>query len=175
MQEGAAVSASRFTYATGRLALWSAKAGYVDDKGEVLRKESSGISPSPTPRLAPYGAAAIEVLTTLKLLDAVQPKLVQGENIAQACQFIATGNAELGFVALSQVIKDGKVGEGSAWVVPADLTQPISQDAVILGRVKGNAAAEAWLDYLKSDKAKAVIRPSATTSSSPDPAASDAD
>ena len=112
----------------------------------------------PNPRLAPYGAAAVAALRALKLLDAVQPKFVQAENIAQAYQFIATGNAELGFVALSQVFKDGRIAEGSAWIVPASLHQPIRQDAVLLGQGKGKPAAEAWLKYLKGDKAKAVIK-----------------
>lgn len=157
-KEGAAVAGTRFTYATGRLVLWSAKAGYVDDKGEVLRKGDFAHLSLANPKLAPYGAAAIEALTALKLLDTIQPRFVQAENIAQAHQFIATGNAELGFVARSQVMKDGKLAEGSAWVVPASLHQPIKQDAVILDKGKGKPAAEAWLKYLKGDKARAVIK-----------------
>jgi len=157
-QEGAAVAGTRFTYATGRLVLWSAKPGYVDDKGEVLTKGGFRHIAIANPKLAPYGAAAVEVLAAMKLIDLVQPKFVQAENIAQAYQFIATGNAELGFVALSQVFKDGRIGEGSAWVVPANLHQPIKQDAVLLDKGKGKPAAEAWLSFLKGDKAKAVIR-----------------
>ena len=102
--------------------------------------------------------AAVEALTSLKLLDAIQPKFVMAENIAQAHQFIATGNAELGFIALSQVMKDGKFGAGSAWIVPTSLHQPIRQDVVILDKGKGKPAAEAWLKYLRGDKAKAVIK-----------------
>lgn len=157
-KEGAAVAGTRFTYATGKLALWSAKAGYVDQKGEVLKTGDFKHLAIANPKLAPYGAAAVEVLTALKLLDALQPKFVQGENIAQAHQFVATGNAELGFVALAQVMKDGKLGDGSAWIVPATLHQPIRQDAVLLDKGRGKPAAEAWLGFLKSDKAKAVIR-----------------
>ena len=160
-QEGAAVAGTRFTYATGRLVLWSAKSGYVDTVGgggEVLAKGDFRHLSIANPKLAPYGAAAVEVLTAMKLIDLVQPKFVQAENIAQAYQFVATGNAELGFVALSQVFKDGRIGEGSAWIVPARLHQPIRQDAVILDKGKGKPAAEAWLKYLKCDKAKAVIR-----------------
>ena len=157
-QEGAAVTGSRFTYAIGRLVLWSAKPGYVDDRGEVLKKAGFRHLAIANPKLAPYGAAAVEVLTALKLLDAVQPKFVQAENIAQAYQFVATGNAELGFVALSQVIKDGRIAAGSAWIVPANLHPPIKQDAVLLDRGKGKPAAEAWLSYLRGDKARAVIR-----------------
>ena len=158
VSEGAAVAGSSFTYATGRLVLWSAKSGYVDDRGEVLKKGEFKHLSIANPRLAPYGAAAVEVLTALKLLNLIQPKFVQGENIAQAHQFVATGNAELGFVALSQLMKDGKLGAGSAWVVPAALHQPIRQDIVMLVRGKGKPAAEAWLKYLRSDKAKAVIQ-----------------
>lgn len=157
-KEGAAVAGTRLTYATGRLVLWSAKPGYVDDKGEVLKKGDFKHLSIANPRLASYGTAAVEALTSLKLLEAVQPNFVQAENIAQAYQFIATGNAELGFVALSQVFKDGKFTEGSAWVVPAKLHQPIQQDAVILDKGRGKPAAEAWLKYLKGDKAKAVIK-----------------
>ena len=156
-KEGAAVAGTRFTYATGRLVLWSAKPGYVDDKGEVLAKGDFRHISIANPKLAPYGAAAVEALAALKLLDAVQAKFVLGENIAQAHQFIASGNAELGFVALSQVMKDGRIAEGSAWIIPARLHQPIRQDAVLLEKGKGKPAAEAWLRYLKSDKAKAVI------------------
>ncbi|MDP2823930.1 MAG: molybdate ABC transporter substrate-binding protein [Sulfuritalea sp.] len=157
-REGAAVAGSRFTYATGRLVLWSTRPGYVDDKGEVLRKGDFRHLAIANPKLAPYGAAAVEVMTALKLLDAVQPKFVQGENIAQAHQFVATGNAELGFVALSQLMQDGKLDAGSAWIVPATLHQPIKQGAVLLDRGRGKPAAEAWLSFLKSDKAKAIIR-----------------
>ncbi len=156
--EGAAVAGTRFTYATGRLVLWSIKPGYVDDKGEVLAKGDFRHLSIANPKLAPYGAAAVEVLAAMKLIDLVQPKFVQAENIAQAYQFIASGNAELGFVALSQVFKDGRLGEGSAWTVPAKLHQPIRQDAVLLEKGRSKPAAEAWLRYLKSDKAKAVIK-----------------
>lgn len=157
-KEGAALAGTRYTYAVGRLVLWSAKAGYVDDKGEVLKRGGFRHLALANPRHAPYGAAAVEALTALKLLDAVQPKFVQAENIAQAHQFVASDNAELGFVALSQVMKDGKLGAGSAWVVPANLHQPIRQDAVMLERGRGKPAAEAWLKFLRSDKAKAAIR-----------------
>jgi molybdate transport system substrate-binding protein len=157
-KEGAAVAGTRFTYAIGRLVLWSGRPGLVDDKGEVLKKGDFAHLAIANPKLAPYGAAAVEALTALKLLDAVQARLVQAENIAQAHQFVATGNADLGFVALSQVIRDGKVAEGSAWIVPANLHQPIRQDAVLLDKGKGKPAAEAWLKYLKSDRARAVIR-----------------
>lgn len=156
--EGAAGAGSRYTYATGRLVLWSAKAGYVDDQGAVLQQGDFKHLAIANPKLAPYGAAAIQALTALKLLDAVQAKFVQGENIAQTHQFVASGNAELGFIALSQVMQDGRITSGSAWIVPASLHQAIRQDAVMLDRGRGKPAAAAWLKYLKGDKAKAIIR-----------------
>ena len=110
------------------------------------------------PKTAPYGAAAIETLSKLGLLDALRPKFVQGENIAQTQQFVASGNAELGFVALSQVWRDGALAEGSAWVVPAALHTPLRQDAVLLLPGRGKPAALALLSYLRSDKARALIR-----------------
>lgn len=158
--EGMAVAGSGFTYAIGKLVLWSAKPGYVDaiDGGAVLKKGGFSHLAIANPGLAPYGAAAIETLSALKLLDAVRPKFVQAGNIAQTYQFVATGNAELGFVALAQVMKDGKLTAGSAWIVPDHLHQPIKQDAVLLDKGKGKPAAAAWLEYLRGDKAQAVIK-----------------
>ena len=156
--EGAAVAGTRFSYASGRLALWSAKAGYVDAQGAVLQTGNFRHLAIANPKLAPYGAAAVEALAALKLLDAVQGKFVQGENIAQAHQFVASGNAELGFVALSQVMQDGRIAAGSAWVVPAKLHQPIRQDAVLLKKGKTSPAAAAWLKYLRGDRAQAIIK-----------------
>ena len=156
--EGAAVADSRFTYAIGRLVLWSAQAGVVDAQGAVLKAGSFRHLAIANPKTAPYGAAAVEVLTGLGLLDAVGPKLVQGENIAQAQQFVASGNAELGFVALSQVWRDGKLTSGSAWLVPTTLHTPIRQGAVLLNLGRDKPAALALLRYLQGDKARAVIR-----------------
>lgn len=157
-QEGATVPGSRFTYAIGTLALWSAKPGYVDAQGEVLKKNDYQHLSIANPKAAPYGLAAIQVLEKLGLTAQVKGKRVEGQNITQAHQFIATGNAELGFVALSQIYKDGKVTGGSAWIVPAALHDPIKQDAVILAKGKDNPAAQALVDYLKGEKAAAVIR-----------------
>lgn len=157
-KEGVGIAGSRFTYAIGKLVLWSVKAGFVDDQGEVLKKGDFKHLSIANPKLAPYGAAAIETLTALKRLDAIQPKFVQGENIAQTHQFVATGNAELGFVALSQVMKDGRISEGSGWIVPSSLHQPIRQDAVLLANGKDKPAALALLYYLKSDTARKIIR-----------------
>lgn len=157
-QEGLAEASSRFTYAIGSLVLWSAKPGFVDSRGEVLRTAPFAKLALANPKTAPYGRAAIEALTRLGLLNSLESKFVQGENIAQTFQFVMTGNAELGFVALSQVMKDGVVAEGSAWLVPGELHEPIRQEAVLLTAARNNAAALALLQYLKSDKARAVIR-----------------
>jgi len=155
--EGDALSGSRFTYAIGKLVLWSAKRSFVDAQGEVLRKADFKHLALGNPRVAPYGAAVIEVLTRLKLLDALTPKFVLGENITQAYQFVASGNAELGFIALSQVIKGGKVEEGSAWVVPPNLYTPLRQGAVVLKPGTGKPGVAALSEYLKGNEAKAVI------------------
>ena len=157
-QEKAIVPGSRFTYAIGTLALWSAKPGYVDAQGEVLKKNDFKHLSIANPKTAPYGLAATQVLDKLQLTEATKAKLVEGQNITQAFQFVSTGNAELGFVALSQIYKDGKVENGSAWVVPSSLHEPIRQDAVILDKGKNNPAAKAFIEYLKSPKAAALIK-----------------
>lgn len=157
-QEGLGVAGSRFSYARGRLVLWSSQPEMVDDQGEVLRSGTFKRIAVANPKLAPYGAAAMEVLTKLGLLADLQPKMVQGDNIAQTYQFVATENAQLGFVALSQVIRDGKISQGSAWVVPAHLHAPIRQDALLLRSGKENPAATALMVFLKGEKAQAVIR-----------------
>jgi len=157
-QEGMTVAGSRFTYAVGTLVLWSATQGFVDAEAAVLKRGAYNKLAVASPKLAPYGAAAMEVLEGMGLTAAATPKLVQGENIAQTYQFVLSGNAELGFIALSQVMKDGRITGGSAWVVPSNLHQPIRQDAVILSSGKDNAAAAALLKYLQGDKAKAIIR-----------------
>ena len=157
-KENLAVSGTRFTYAKGKLVLWSKQAGFVDDKGDVLRSGQFKRLAIANPKLAPYGAAALETLHKLELVQGLQTKFVQGENIAQAFQFVNTENAQLGFVALSQVYADGKLSSGSAWIVPSHLHKPIQQDAVLLMAGKNNIAATALLAYLRTDKAKAIIR-----------------
>jgi molybdate transport system substrate-binding protein len=157
-REGLAQPDNRFTYAIGTLVLWSAQPGLVDARAEVLRKGQFNKLALANPKLAPYGKAAFEVLTGMGLLNNLSAKFVQGENIAQTWQFASTGNAELGFVALSQVMTNGKITSGSAWIVPSKLHTPIRQDAVILNPGKGSAAAEALMAYLKSDKARAIIQ-----------------
>ncbi len=157
-QEGAAVAGSRFTYATGRLVLWSASPGVVDDKGNVLAKGGYRHLAIANPKLAPYGAAAVEVLTKLGLYASVVSKFVQGENIAQTHQFVASGAATLGLVAMSQVTENGKLTGGSAWLVPASMHTPIRQDAVVLAKGKGKGAVGQFIAYLQSAPAKALIR-----------------
>jgi molybdate transport system substrate-binding protein len=156
VKESAAASGSQFTYAIGKLVLWSAKPGFVDGAGAVLKKGDFAHFSLVDPKLSPYGAAGVETLKALGAYEAVAPKIVMAENITQAYQFISSGNAELGFVALSQVLKNGKI-EGSSWLVPANLYTQIRQDAVILEPGKGKAAVDALIKFLKGDKAKAII------------------
>ena len=157
-QEGDTVPGSRFTYATGQLVLWSAKPGLVDDEGAVLKHGQFGKIAIANPKNAPYGAAAVEAMEKLGLAATLQPKLVTGESIGQTYNFIATGNAELGFVALAQVLEGGKLKSGSMWVVPAQYHAPIIQDAVILKRAASNPAAKAWMELLKTPQSKELIR-----------------
>lgn len=157
-KEGLAVRGSHLTYAIGKLVLWSATPDLIDAKGEILKTGNFKHIALANPKTAPYGTAAVEAMTKLGLLLSLQPRFVQGENIAQTQQFISTGNAELGFVALSQVYNAGKISGGSAWLVPANLYDPIRQDAVLLAKGKDNAAASALLAYLKADKARVVIK-----------------
>ena len=155
--EGFAVQGSRFTYAVGHLVLWSNKSHFVDRDGTILSTGSFNHISIANPKTAPYGAAAMEVIRKLGLEKALSPKLVQGENIAQTHQFIISDNAELGFVSLSQVYKDGQLTSGSAWFIPDADYKPIRQDAVILRPGATNPAAKAFLDYLRSREALEVM------------------
>lgn len=156
-QTGGAVAGSRFIYALGKLALWSATAGMVDDQGKVLSTGSFKHLAIADPKLAPYGAAAVEVMQKLQLNEKLKSQLVQGENIAQTLQFVSSGNAELGFVALSQVAENGAFTSGSGWIVPTQLYSPIKQSAVLLSLGAENPAAKALLEYLKTPPALAII------------------
>lgn len=158
IDEGLAVKRTSFTYAVGKLVLWSAKPGFVDAQGEVLKGGKFKHLAIANPKLAPYGAAGVQVMMKLGVHEALADKVVQAENIAQAHQFVATGNAELGFVAWSQVAVPGKVPTGSWWQVPAQLHTPIRQNAVLLTAGANQAAAQALLQYLRSDAAKSVIQ-----------------
>lgn len=157
VNDGLAIPESRFTYAIGKLVLWSAKPGFVDDKGDVLKRGDFKHLAIANPKMAVYGAAAMETMKKLGVVDQLQAKFVQGENITQTYQFAATGNAELGFVALSQIYKDGKYAAGSHWLVPTALYSQIRQDAVLLTRGKDNPAAKALLTFLKGPEARKVI------------------
>ena len=157
-REGLAVAGSRRTYATGRLALWSAQPGRVDAQGQVLAQGAFQRLAVAHPKLSPYGQASLEVLQRLGLKDRLAPRLVEGASIAQAHQFVTSGNAELGFVALSQVMEGGRPKSGSVWVVPAALHEPIRQDAVLLNKGRQNPAARALVDFLQTETARALIR-----------------
>jgi len=157
-QEKVTMAGSRFTYAIGKLVLWSAQPGMVDAKGDVLTAGKFDHIAVADPKLAPYGLAARETLQKLNLFASLAPKFVTGDNIGQTYQFVASSAAPLGFVAMSQVYENNQLKSGSAWVVPSALYSPIRQDAVVLGKGGNNAAAAAFIGYLKGDKAKAVIR-----------------
>lgn len=156
--DGLTQAKTRFTYATGKLVLWSAHAGLVDNQGEVLRKGNFRKLAYAAPKVAPYGAAAVQVMDKLALSADLAPRLVQGESIGQTFNFVYTGNAELGFVAMSQVLEGGRLKSGSMWVVPQHMYSPIRQDAVMLRRATGNPAAIALLKLLQSPNIKDLIR-----------------
>jgi molybdate transport system substrate-binding protein len=156
-KEGLGVQGTTFTYAIGQLVLWSKKPGLVDDQGEILKTGNFSKIAIANPKLAPYGSAAIEVLNRMGIMSQVRPKIVEGSNIAQAYQFVFSENASLGFVAMSQVYEDGKLKQGSGWIVPAKMYSPIKQDAILLNSGRNNPAAIALMTYLQSEAAKAVI------------------
>ncbi|WP_457788585.1 molybdate ABC transporter substrate-binding protein [Pseudomonas sp. PL-6] len=155
--EGDAVPGSRFTYAIGSLVLWSADVDTLDGSPAALHAGAFTHLAIANPQTAPYGLAAIQVLEKLGLHETLRPKLVEGQSIAKALHFVATGNAELGFVALSQVYRNGQLSSGSAWMVPQALYDPIKQDAVLLKQGANNPAAAALLEYLKGPEAAAII------------------
>lgn len=157
-QDGLAVPGSRQTYAIGRLVLWSPQPGRVDAQGQVLRRPDTGKLAVANPKLAPYGAAALQVLQALGVKEAWAPHRVEGANITQTFQFVASGNVAMGLVALSQVMDQGRMAPGSAWIVPAHLHTAIGQDAVLLQAGRHRPAATALLRYLQSEQARAVMR-----------------
>ena len=156
-KETLAVPGTRFTYAVGRLALWSTNAQLIDERPEVLKVGRFKHLALANPKLAPYGLAAMQTLDKLGLAKSLEGRVVLGENIAQTHQFVASGNAELGFVALSQVMTDGQMGTGSFWLVPPSMHDALRQDAVLLNPGKSNAAALAFLQFLRGPKARALI------------------
>jgi len=154
-KENAAVAGSRFTYAVGKLILWSANKGHVDADGKVLQRMKFRYLAIANPKLAPYGLAAREVLQKRGLWEAMTTHIVRGENVGQAFLYIKSGNAELGFIAYSQIKRSDLSNEGSIWVVPKTLYQPIEQQAVLL---KDSKVARAFLSFLKSDFAVKIIQ-----------------
>lgn len=152
---GLAIQGTRFTYALGRLALWSPEPGYVDSEGKVLSEAAFRHLAIANPVLAPYGQAAREALEALGQWDRLRPRLVMGENVGQAFQYVTSGNAELGLLAWSQLPREGARPAGSWWLLPENLHQPIAQQAVML---KDSAAARAFLDFLGSAEGVAIIR-----------------
>lgn len=152
---GLAVPGTRFTYATGRLVLWSRTPGLVDGRGAVLSRGGFQKLAIADPKTAPYGLAAVETLRSLGLEDRLRSRLVTGASITQTYQFVDTGAAEVGFVALSQVINHK---HGSRWLAPASRHTPIDQQAVLLKTGAANPAARAFMDFLKTPEAKAIIR-----------------
>jgi molybdate transport system substrate-binding protein len=154
-KDGFSVDGTRFTYAVGRLVLYSTRPRFVDANVKVLAREDLEHLAIADPAVAPYGLAAVESLGKLGLYERLKPKIVQGSSIAQTFQFVQTGAAEVGFVALSQVINRP---DGSRWIVPAKLHSPIDQQAVLLKTGANNPAAKAFLTFLQSPTARAIIR-----------------
>ena len=157
-KEGLGQPGTRFTYATGKLVLWSADATRVDAKGNVLKAANLGKVSYANPKVAPYGAATVQVIGKMGLTAAITPKLVQGESIGQTFTFVSTGNADVGFVAMSQVLEGGRLKSGSMWVVLQELYSPIRQDAVVMQKSASNEAAQALMKLLKSPNIKDLIR-----------------
>ena len=154
---GEALQDTRFTYAIGALALWSSDADLIDQSPAALLSGQFNKLALANPKLAPYGYAASEVLNAMGLTESTQAHWVMGENISQTYQFVASGNADLGFVALSQIMNNGAVTNGSSWLVPKSLYHPIRQDAVLLKRGQDNLAAKDLLAFLKSPAAIETI------------------
>lgn len=157
-KDGLAQPGTRFTYATGKLVLWSVKPGRVDGQGAVLKAADLGKVAYANPKTAPYGAAALQAIQRLGLTPSLTPRLVQGESIGQTYSFVKTGNADVGFVALSQVLEGGRLKEGSVWMVPQAHYDAIRQDAVILKKGAANEAAQALIRLLQSPNIKDLIR-----------------
>ncbi len=157
VKEGKAIAGSQFTYAIGRLALWSPDAKLVGQGGAVLKGSGFRFVAIANAKVAPYGRAAVQTMQKLGVLSQIEPRVVQGESIAQTYQFVSSGNAQLGFVALSQVWENGRLRSGSAWVVPEEMHEQLKQDAVLLDAARDMPAARALLDYLKSDAAKKIM------------------
>ncbi len=157
VQDGLATGGSRFVFATEKLVLWSALPDFVDAKGAVLNKGNFNKLVIADPKLSAYGLASKETLEKLVMWNSIQEKLVKGENINRAYQLAATENADLAFIGLSQIMRDGKIAEGSWWLVPPEVHGPIRQSAVMLSNSKNSTEAKEFLDFLKSKKVEAII------------------
>ncbi len=156
-KEGLGVEASRLTYAIGTLVLWSTQPGLADDGPAVLASDRFTRLAIAQPELAPYGAAARQALEHLGLFAKLKPRLVMGSNISQTYQFVATRNAQLGFVAMSQVYSEGRLRQGSAWIVPAAFHQPIRQDAIILTAGQTNPIAVELMEFMQSARVRQIL------------------
>ena len=157
VQEGKAIAASQFTYAIGRLALWSPIPDLVDKNADILKTDKFKYIAIANAKVAPYGQAAVQTMQKLGVLTKIEPRVVQGESIAQTFQFVSTGNAQLGFVALSQILENGKIKTGSAWIVPEEMHEQLKQDAVVLQSCKSMSVCQALMEYLKSEKVKKMM------------------
>ena len=158
IQAGHAVDHSQRTYAIGKLVLWSNNPDLITDGEAILARNRLNKIAIANPDLAPYGRAAIETLIKLGQYQQLKSKIVWGENIAQTHQFVLSGNAELGFVSASQIMRNGKIIQGSAWIIPELMHSPILQDAVLLNRARGSIAAQKFLDYLSTGQARDIIQ-----------------
>jgi molybdate transport system substrate-binding protein len=156
-KDGLVIANSRFTYAIGRLAVWSARPDFANTIETKLKEGAFNKLALANPKLAPYGAATLEVLKYLSLLESTQSKWVRGENVAQTYQFVSSGNADLGFVALSQLLGTRKVKQGSYWLVPDYMHHAIKQDVVLLRSAEKSQGARAFLDFIHSNKAQKII------------------
>lgn len=165
-EDGTAVAGSRFTYAIGRLTLWSAEPGYVAGP-EILQSGDFARLAMANPRVAPYGLAALQTLEALDVYDRVDTRIIRGENVGQTFAMVAAGGAELGFVSLSYVLSANNRTEGSRWDVPPEYHDPIRQDAVLMERASDNRAARAFLEYLRSPRAAKIIAGRGYASDSP--------
>ncbi|PJC86082.1 molybdate ABC transporter substrate-binding protein [Vibrio sp. HA2012] len=151
------LATDRFTYAQGKLVLWSPDKALVNGSERVLLEEKVKHIALANPKLAPYGLAAQQAMEKLGIYSVLEPKFVMGKGLNPTYQFVVTGNADVGFLAMSQVYKDGQFADGSHWEIPADLYAPIKQDAVLLSKGQNNSAAKHLMDYLQSTRAKALI------------------
>ncbi len=157
-EEGLGVKDTRFTYAIGRLVLWSSNAGQIKGEETLSSKNYTHLAIT-NPKNAPYGLAAMQAMQKLRIWDKLQPQhiIIMGENISQTMGFVESGKAELGFVALSQVLAPNLKGKGSRWDVPNNLHEPIQQDVILLTKGKDNPAAKALMEFMGGPQAKAII------------------